>query len=90
MGRPEAAWARIAGSSPSRSMAFAIVVLSPPGNHEPVEVVQLLGRAHLDRGRAQRAKHRRMGREVALARQHANPERGRPPSLGRRRSVHVH
>ena len=31
MGRPSAAWARIAGPSPSRSIAFVIVVDSPPG-----------------------------------------------------------
>src|SRR3954449_1284944 len=35
IGRPASAWALMAGSRPSRSIAFVIVVLSPPGMTRP-------------------------------------------------------
>ena len=50
------------------------VVDSPPGMHEAVEALELLGLAHLDDVRAERAQHRRVLAEVALNCENADPE----------------
>ena len=58
-GSPDSACARIAGSSPSRSIAFAIVVLSPPGMTSPSRSRELLGAS------APRPARRRATRSIA-------------------------
>src|SRR3954451_14458872 len=56
------------------------------GNDEAVEIFELLGRPNLDRLGFQRSQHLRMGGEVTLAGEHANPQPGRRPSLGGNRA----
>ena len=49
------------------------VVDSPPGMHEPVEALELLGLAHLDDLRAEPAQHRRVLAHVSLEGENADP-----------------
>ena len=91
--RPRRA-SRIAGASPSRSIAFMIVVDSPPGITSASSAAELLRRAHLDRVGAELGEHRAMGGEVALAGEDADPVcrgrgRARSAGLARRSSAAV-
>ena len=83
MGSPESACARIAGSSPSRSIAFAIVVLSPPGMTSPSRS-RSSSADRTSTGSRPASAASRHGGEIALAGQHSNPEPVRPAAVGRR------